>query len=263
MDMHEMIAKIKEKKELSGLSDSVVRESLETYLKKHRLSLDSLSPSAQKVVMKDIRSELRNLTGRFQKNIKKRAASYGDVQELLATHTSTAEREDFYPQLRKLLSDLEVKSILDLGCGLNPLALATSDYEYYAYDIKEDELEIIQKFFENNKIKGHTKVYDLRKVSEDLPRTDICLVFKVLDILDKNHSIASKIISLVPAPLILVSFSTRKLSGRPMNRPHRIWFETLLKKRGLSFTKIFSSNEIFYLIDKKFGSARDKESGDH
>ena len=110
---------------------------------------------------------------------------------------------------------------------------------------------MINSFFEKNKISGKTFVYDLRKIKDGLPKADLCLLFKVLDVIeDKKHKISREILQKVPCKKILVSFSTKKLSGKPMNYPKRKWFERLLQRLNYKFEKFSSDNEVFYLIDK-------------
>ncbi|MCA9485894.1 MAG: hypothetical protein KC506_03560 [Nanoarchaeota archaeon] len=255
MEKLKLLQKIKEKKELSGMADIVVLKNLDDYIKKYKINLDKIPPSQIKIMIKEIRADLRKLTGRFQKNIKKRKNLQENFNEVLKTHTSTHERLSFYPGLKAIISKEKPKSILDLGCGLNPLALASKGTKYYASDIKEDELEIVDAFFKKNKIPGKTFIYDLRNPEEELPQADICLIFKVLDILDKkNHSLTRRILEKVNCKKFIISFSTKKLSGRPMNKPQRIWFEKTLKNLKFPFEKLNTSNEIFYLIDKKSSS---------
>ena len=145
--------------------------------------------------------------------------------------------------------------ILDLGCGLNPLELASRDVHYYASDINQTHLDIIKEFFKKNHIKGQTFIYDLRNLSkspEPLPETDLALLFKVLDIIDdKGRANAEKIINMIPAKHILASFSTIKISGKKMNRPERQWFEKMLARLGKKYSTFSSENEIFYLIDNE------------
>ncbi len=242
---------IKEKKELRGLSDAVVEDCLHDYLKKHSISLKNLKKQDFRIITKQIRSELRFLTGQYQKSLKDRPRllQEDNFMQLLKTHSSTAERLPFYPLIKEKIKELKIKSILDLGCGLNPLALASPEVFYYASDIKEDELSLIDSFFKKNKINGKTFTLDLRKLSSPLPKTDLCILFKVIDVVDKkDHALSEKIILAVESKYILVSFSTKKLSGKAMNYPQRGWFERLLLRKGLSFEKFSIPNEIFYLI---------------
>ncbi len=197
---NELLKKIKQKKELIGLADSIVFSSLEKYLQKYKINLNEISKKQLKIIIKDLRAELRILTGRFQKSLKDKSKIFASnkIERLLKTHSSTAERLEFYPELKKIISSLNAKSILDLGCGLNPLVLASSKTYYYAYDIREDELFMIKEFFKKNKIRGKTFVYDLRAIQGDLPKADICLLFKVLDIIDdKKHRLKEKILQIV------------------------------------------------------------------
>ncbi len=249
----ELIEKIKEKKELSGLTNSLISDMLESYLEKYKINLENLKNSEAKIIVKDIRRSLRDIVGRFQKSIKKRTnlLEIGDIETLLKSHSSTSERLSFYPKLKKLIDKLNVKSILDLGCGLNPIALADKNLVYYAADVKEDDLELVKRFFEKNNFQGRVFVYNLRKISNDLPNADLCIIFKVLDVLEKKqHGLAEKILNSANCKYFLISFATKTLSSKPMKFPGRNWLESILKKFNYKY-KIFSSdNEIFYLIKK-------------
>ena len=253
----EFIEKIKSKKELSGLSDSVVKDSLEEYLQKNRISIYEKSEKEKKLIVKEVRSRPRLLAGRFQKSkkSKKSLLSSGDIDKLLKTHSSTSERLEFYPRLKKLLSEMNVKSILDIGCGLNPIALASKNIIYYASDINEGDLSIISEYFKKNNLEGSTFVMDIRKIPRSLPKTDVCLMLKLLDVIDPKHNLSENILKSIPSKKIIVSFSTKKLSGRKMNFPKRFWFEKLLARLEYEFEVLESDNEIFYLITKKLGIA--------
>ncbi len=141
---------------------------------------------------------------------------------------------------------------MDLGCGINPLALARKGIVYYALDIKKDELDLIKEFFVKKDIAGETILFDVRKIKEiELPAVDMCLIFKVFDILEKRgHKLAEEIIDNVKCRYFLISFSTKTLSGKPMNHPQRGWIERLLARKGFKFKQIKSKNEIFYLAER-------------
>lgn len=252
----DIINKVKEKKELSGVHDSLVSELVNSQIKKYHLDISNIKKADLKLIVKDVRAELRMYTGRFQLGNPKEREKFlknRDYDSLLETHSSTKERLEFYPELKKIISDLDIKSILDLGCGLNPLALATPDIKYYASDINEDELQIISKFFTEKKIRGYSFFFDLKKTEnlQNLPKADLCLIFKVLDVIEvKDHKLSEKIITSLDCKYIIASFSTMKLSGRRMNYPRREWIEKMLKRLNYKFKSISSSNEIFYIIEK-------------
>ena len=253
-----IIDEIKDKKELNGISSKLVKDILIEKLKKNGKSFSefiNFSKYDKKLITKEVRAELRLLHGRFNTQaIKRTKKEELSIEDLLETHNSTKERLADYPIIKELILKLNPKSILDLGCGLNPLALLDiiNNIEYYASDINENDLDLIAKYFKINNIKGKTFVYDLRNIgSEKLPSVDICIIFKVLDIIEKKgHRLAEKILSTIDSKYLLVSFATRKLSNKPMNRPKRGWFEYMLKRLNYSFETLELGNEIIYIIKK-------------
>lgn len=251
-----LIKEIKLKKEFADLPDSLIEKILNQYLQKHSVILENLSAKQAKIIVKEIRLKLRLLTGRFKKTLKnrKKFLEEDSIKDLLQTHASTSERMAFYPELKKIIGSLKVNSILDLGCGLNPIALATPNIAYYASDIKQEELELIEKYFKKNNIEGHVFVSDLTNSELKFPKADLCLLFKVIDVIDpkskKRGKITGNLLSKIPCEKILVSFATKKISGKAMKHPQREWFERLLKRLAFNFKVFHSNNEIFYLIDK-------------
>jgi hypothetical protein len=252
-----LIKEIKQKRELSGIADEIIYDSLIKILKNNRLSendLDKLPKNSRKIIIKDVRSDLRLLHGRFQSSSKSRETLLdgNEIEKLLLTHSSTKERIEFYPELRKMIASLKIKSILDLGCGLNPIALANPELEYYASDINNTDLLLVEKFFKKNNISGKVFFYDLRKINEsDLPKADLCIILKVFDIIEsKGHKLAELILKKVDCKFFIVSFSTKKLSGKKMNHPKREWMNKLLNRINMNFKIIELDNEIFYIITK-------------
>jgi hypothetical protein len=76
---------------------------------------------------------------------------------------------------------------------------------------------------------------------------DVCFMFKILEI-DKR--IAEDIVSAANAKYIVASFSSINLSGEPMARPEREWFEKMLSRLHYKFSTFKTENEIFYVIRK-------------
>ncbi len=248
----EVIRKILEKKELSQVDSALAEEKLSIYLKKNKIAIDALSPAQLKVIIKDMRASLRECVGRFQIGVKDRQKLLEKemFSDLLNTHSSTKERIDFYPKLRELVKKMNIKSILDLGCGINPIALAGPGIKYYASDINLSDLNLVKAFFKKKNLDGETIVCNLTKIEScNLPEVDLVLILKVFDILGKrDYEIAKKVIKSIKFKRLIVSFSTRTLSGRPMNHPGRKWFEKLLGSLGYPFQVVNSSNELFYIL---------------
>lgn len=236
-----LVNEIKKKRELRGISDEFVENALLAHLKKNNLSLP-LSAKSEKLIIKDIRSYLRSKTGRF--------VSHEDTLELAEKHVSTKERLPSYKDLQDLVNRVHASSILDLGCGLNPLFLAKPGIKYYAYDIREDNIHELNSFFKKNNLPAIAKVADITKI--DFPETDLCLILKVLDVIEiKGHKQSEILLKRIPSKTIIVSFSTKTLSGKNMNHPERGWIEQLCSRLGYKFTRKLTHNEIFYLIEKR------------
>ena len=147
--MQEVVNKIKEKKELSGLDDSVVEKVVQKKLKNISMKIEDMREKQLKELVKMSRAELRFLIGGFKKTSNPEEVDFSEteIKDLLSLHSSTRERLDFYPKLKEMIAAMKIKSILDLGCGLNPLALANKSYKYYAFDINRDDINLVNKFF--------------------------------------------------------------------------------------------------------------------
>jgi len=77
-----------------------------------------------------------------------------ECRALLAAHASTRERlaalDDFYPRLFAVTGQLRV--VLDLACGLHPFGLPWMGLPreacYYAYDLHQPRIDLINRFLE-------------------------------------------------------------------------------------------------------------------
>jgi hypothetical protein len=236
-----IVQKIKIKKELKGLSDSYVESVVHEIMRKKQLSYKTAKD--EKEIIKLARAELRLKTGRFTITSEK-------SDDIVQEHSSTRERLDFYPVLLKKIKSLDHRSILDLGCGINPLMFGTITKKYYAYDIDQSALNIVSKYFSAKAIAGHVYAEDITKVNS-FPHSDIALLFKILDVIEKKgHKKAEELLLKINSKHIIISFSTRTLSNAPMNHPQRGWIEKLLTRLGYTFETLSSKNEIFYVASK-------------
>ncbi len=251
--MVSIISEIKAKKELSDIPDDIVKLTLSDYLTKHKIIIPE-NQKAKKFIIKSIRAELRRYAGQYSlssKSKKDKLIKSKDFKELLKHHSSTKERINDYPLLIDIIQKLKPKSILDLGCGINPLAIAQKGIFYHAYDIKNEDLEIVSAFFKENSLSGDVHHADIRNISK-FPDTDLCLILKVLDILGNNKiELSKKFLTEIQAKTFIISFATKTLSGIPMNRPYRRWFEKILIELNLKYKVVRTSQELFYIISKE------------
>ncbi len=285
-----LIADIKEKKELRAIESSIVIESISAFLQLNpkilrefavREDFDNFRRgSGYKKIIKYVRAFLRRAVGAYHKqgykNNKQLLENLNGIiqsegllspkslemhKHILATHSSTAERLKSYAPLYKMLFKAAClpKTILDLGCGLNPLSLpwmGLPKLDYYAVDLNQDNLDIAKKYFEIAGIKGFVKRLNLRDITKtnvllQFPKVEMCFMFKLLEVVEiKGHKIAELLISHVKAGWIVASFATKTLSGKRMALKRRFWFEKLLRRLCFDFSILEMETEIFYIIHK-------------
>ena len=271
------IADVRKKRELSKLSDEMIRTEIVSILSKNKgiknifeeREYSQLRRSKEfEKVFKKVRADLRKAYGMFQRGLMDREELLNEIKDLkdieghrqiLMTHQSTAERMDHYDIVYENIFKTTglPEKILDLGCGLNPFSYPWLGCrpDYYASDVSPEDCRFIEQYFEKMEIGGEAIPADLNKISEEdvlavFPHVDVCFLFKVLDAVITKPELSEKILSAVDADWIIASFSTVTLSGRPMAKKRRIWLEKLCSRLDYSFSVFETPNEIFYVIKK-------------
>jgi 16S rRNA (guanine(1405)-N(7))-methyltransferase len=137
----------------------------------------------------------------------------------MAHHTSTRERlpilDAFYSTLFTGLPP--IKSVLDLACGLNALALPwmplAGDVRYFAYDIYRDQVDFLNRCFPLLSCDGRAQVCDLLQCCPDKP-ADIALLLKTIPCLEQvDKDVGRRLLDGVNAPVVIVSFPVHSLGG--------------------------------------------------
>ena len=224
-------------------------------------------------MIKQVRARLRKAYGLFRDDPAKRqklmekllaapaAAQKKVIDEILSTHASTKERLPIYNNLYAKIFALTGKPgvILDLGCGINPFSypyMKLRKCTYLAYDINEEEINILNKYFSLLRRKipyfdGQAAAADVLQMQK-IPPADVCFLFKMTDVLDKNkgHKATEEMLKRIPAEYVVVSFATKTMSGKKMTAPRRNWMEWLCKRLGYEFTILEFENELFYVVKK-------------
>ncbi len=277
-----LIGDIKKKKELQSIDDNFVREYLIKHLQQEPKLLNSLRENfnpkskAYVSVIKTVRSRLRRVYGLFRDNPSKRkklvqellmASGAGTAQradiikQILSTHSSTDERLPFYDRLYAEIFAItgKPKTLLDLGCGINPFSFSYTKLQkcvYFAQDINEEEIGSINQYFqllhkENSSFSGKAVVADI--AAAVFPAADVCLLFKMTDVIDKGkgHKKTEELLKRIPAKYIVVSFPTKTMSGKEMTAPRRSWMEWLCRRLGYEYTVLEFPNELFYVVKKR------------
>jgi len=181
---------------------------------------------------------------------------------LMARHASTRERlphlDRFYAGIWEAIGGLP-GSLLDLGCGLAPLALPwmglAHDAFYQAVDVDAAQLALVDGFLD---LAGQPHAIEARDlaatIGPPIPAADVALLLKLVPILDRQDPIAAaRLLSGLPAQHAVVSFPARSLGGRGkgMDRTYRHRLETLLTEvepKVVSVAEASVPNELVFVL---------------
>jgi 16S rRNA (guanine(1405)-N(7))-methyltransferase len=177
---------------------------------------------------------------------------------IMQQHASTRERlpilEQFYAQIFQQLPPIQ--QVLDVACGLNPLALDWMPLAphpiYLACDIYADMVGFVGQFLTLGQISGRAWVCDLVS-SPPTEAVDLVLVLKVLPVLEQiEKGTALRLLRSLNAPFILVSFPAQSLGGRNkgMASHYEQWFESLIAAERWQIMRFSFSTELAFLIHK-------------
>jgi 16S rRNA (guanine(1405)-N(7))-methyltransferase len=183
-------------------------------------------------------------------------ASRAQLQAIMAHHASTRERlpilEEFYSGIFNHLPPIH--SLLDLACGLNPLAYPwmalAPGATYHACDIYQDQIDFLNRFFEIAGINGKAEVRDLvHNCPTDA--VDLALVLKTIPCLEQiDRHAGTRLLDTLNARYLLVSFPVRSLGGRDkgMAANYEAHFQALVADRGWRVTRFEFAGELAFLV---------------
>lgn len=177
---------------------------------------------------------------------------------VMKAHTSTRERlpvlGDFYTSIFESLPPIHI--VLDVACGLNPIALPwmplADEFKYHAYDADGGLIRFVKGFLKVAGARGDAQVLD---ATNELPKqsADIALVLKVLPCLDQlDPSAGPRLLEGLDAHYLLVSFPLRSLSGRSkgMVRMYDARFSELVAGKNWGVRRFEFATELTFLIMK-------------
>jgi 16S rRNA (guanine(1405)-N(7))-methyltransferase len=177
---------------------------------------------------------------------------------IMAYHASTRERlpilEEFFSTILKDLPP--IRSVVDLACGFNPLALPwmglPDEVEYLAIDIYQDMMAFIQDFMLLHKINGRTAAADVLEFSLDR-EVDLALILKTIPCLEQvDREAGQRLLDSLPAAHMLVSFPVHSLGGKQvgMTENYAARFEELVSGKRWVVRRFEFSTELAFLVSK-------------
>lgn len=192
----------------------------------------------------------------------------GALRRVMARHASTRERlpilDQFYTQT--LAGIGPIHSVLDLACGLNPLALGwlplAADAEYIACDIYGDLMAFLGGYFALEATHGRPGLRgraETRDVIAAPPagHAEVALLLKAIPCLEQSDKDAGeRLLRAVRAEHLLVSFPAHSLGGRSkgMLANYEARFHELMARTGIgaraTITRFQFATELAFLISR-------------
>lgn len=212
----------------------------------------------------DLRGVWEATRGAPDAETRRRAA----LRKVMARHASTRERlpilDEFYA--RTLASLGPIRSVLDIACGLNPLALGwaplADEVDYYAYDIYADMMSFLGGYFAleaggaRSGLRGHAELRDVIAAPPD-QRADLALILKAIPCLEQvDKTAGERLLRGLRADHLLISFPIHSLGGRNkgMLATYEARFHDLMAQTGLgtgSEIKRFEfATELAFLVSR-------------
>lgn len=182
-------------------------------------------------------------------------------RRVMGLHTSTRER---LPVVDRIFSETlsgiaPVRSVLDLACGLNPLALPwmplAKNATYTACDIYTDMVDFVGGFLKHVKQPGGGEMCDLLAGVPPHP-VHLALLLKAIPCLEQlDKTIGGRILEGVPAEYVMVSFPATSLGGqgKGMRKNYAAHFEQLVEGKNWLVERFDFPGELVFLIHKSGG----------
>ena len=179
-------------------------------------------------------------------------------REQMQFHASTRERlpviETFYEQTLGELDGIE--SLLDLACGLNPLALPWMPLkpgaQVFLCDIFTDMAAFVDAFRSHLGFKGAGFVCDLVEQIPDTP-VQAALLFKTIPCLEQlQKGIGKRLLEGIRAETLVVTYPAASLGGRSkgMRKTYTAQFAELVEGKPWHVCGLEIGSELVYIVRK-------------
>jgi 16S rRNA (guanine(1405)-N(7))-methyltransferase len=177
--------------------------------------------------------------------------------DVMRSHASTRERLPYLDTLYMRIWETTgmPTTLLDVGCGLGPLALpwmGIGAATYVAGDVDDRPLATVRGFFELVGQPGSVRTLDaVAGVPSD--GADVALLLKLVPTLDRQDpGAAGRLIRELDVRHAVVSFPARSLGGRGkgMDRTYRERLDRLIEEspRVTATTEVSVSNELVFVL---------------
>ena len=264
-NLDEYINEVRRGKKYQSIDSSLVRTIVANEMTKGRRESE---------IIKEARSKLHQVAAAYQEKgipytryAAEMAALPTDIHDpmvpqflyqVMAAHNSTMERlpilEQIFAQTFAHLPPLQ--SILDIACGLNPLAFpwmgVSSSVKYFACDIYTDMVEFLNKYFQHFNLNGQAFLCNLIDTIPSQP-VDLAILLKTIPCLEQvDKTIGTRLLQNINARYLLVSFPAQSLGGRRKGMPdfYAAHFAELCSDQPWEIQEWRFDSELVFLVKK-------------
>jgi len=259
-----IVARVGETKKYRQVSSSIVRRIAAAEWGKRR---------SFRAALKATQSRLHQIYGAYES-----APSYEWAYEVLAEayaqgsqeairqasarvmelHASTRERipilHQLYPAVWSRIGT--PGSVLDLACGLNPVALPwmglAEGTAYEAVDIDTERASFLNRYFDLTLVQGRATLVDLVEEAPDT-RADVALLMKTSACLERQRKGSTvRLLDAVRARWAVVTFPAHSLGYKEKGMPQHYaqWMREMAAGRSWDVSRIDMAGELVYVVDK-------------
>ncbi len=272
-ELEAVVTAVKQSNKYGDASEETIRMLAETAVRQHK---------KRKAAIKAVRAQLHSIMAPYLGDPAYETAvarletvfAAGDAAQIkavcwdiLGDHLSTRERlpilPDFYPRIFEVTG--QPNTILDIACGLNPLAWpwmgldggqraagGGERFRFYAYDIHEARVVFLNRFFQ---LAGLPQLAKLQDVALDLPqeRGDVALFLKEMPRFERNyHGRGRPLLEALNVHWLVISFPTVSAhGGRNLTNRYREFMAQLIDGHDWPVTEILFDGELVFCVKKE------------
>lgn len=270
VDVETVVTAVKQSARYQETSEATIRKLAEEAVRQYKKSKPAIkavrtrlhSIMAPYLGDPDYVAEAARLTAVFA------AADEANIEavclDCLHAHLSTRERlpilTEFYQQIFAVTG--KPHSLMDIACGLNPLALRWMGLEaangqlpetlrFYAYDIHEGRIAFINHYLQ---LEGLRPLAMLQDIALEPPQAevDVALFLKEMPRFERNYGGRGRpLLQQIRAKYLVLSFpSVSTHGGRNLTNRYREFMAQLIEGHEWPLTELLFDGELVFVVQK-------------